>query len=210
MRLDIDKVVLKEGSHRSPSEGLCVMEAVAYIAREQHSDHPECVSPVIAAFMRSWNDALSTEDRQRLKALIPVVMDTASTAEDEDRRAWMCIDWLVRAYTPAWLRLANLDEQAARLEALPRFKAGMDVPSVRPVIDAVRSDAAAAWAAAGDAAGAAAWAAAGAAARAAAGAAAGDAAGAAAGAALRPTVVELQASAFALVERMAWLKDGDE
>lgn len=28
--------------------------------------------------------------------------------------------------------------------------------------------------------------------------------------ALRPTVVDLQASAMALVERMAWLKDGED
>ncbi|MES2156124.1 MAG: hypothetical protein V4510_13400, partial [bacterium] len=176
MRLDIDKVTLLEGAHDSPSKGLCVMEAVAYIAREKHSDHPECVSPVIATFLRSWNDALDTETRQQLKALIPVVMDTAGSAEDEDRRAWMCLDWLVREYTPAWLRLAKLDKQADLLANLPRFKAGMDVPSIRPAIEAVRQDAAAAWDAAGAAAGAAVWAAAWAAAWDAAGAAAGGAA----------------------------------
>ncbi len=186
MRLDIDKVTLLSGAHDSPSKGMCVMEAVAYIAREKHSDHPECVSPVIATFLRSWNDALDTATRQQLKALIPVVMDTASTPEDEDRRAWICLDWLVREYTPTWLRLAKLDKQADLLADLPCFKAGMDVPSIRPAIEAVRQDTDAAWAAAG--------------------AAARDAARDA----LRPTVLELQTSAFQLVERMAWLKDEDD
>src|SRR5438105_1488488 len=99
MRLDIDTVKLESGGHPDVKSGLCVMEAVSYIAREQHSDHPECVSPVIATFLRSWNDALNDEDRQQLKALIPVVMDTVSLPENEERRAWMCLDWLVREHT---------------------------------------------------------------------------------------------------------------
>jgi hypothetical protein len=223
MRLDLDKQIVRSGAHDHPDDGMCVMEMVAYIAREAHSDNPQCVSPVIGAFMRSWNDGLDDDDRQQLKALIPVVMDTRSTPEDEERRAWMALDWLVRVHAPAWLRLAGLVEQAERMEGLAELKAGMSVPSIKPTLDAVRKDAAAARAAARDAAraaaGAAAWAAAGAAAGAAAWDAAWDAAGdaardaagdaarAAAGAALRPTVVTLQASALDLVERMAWLKD---
>ena len=277
MRLDLDKVRLQSGAHDNPKQGMCVMEAVAYIAREAHSDHPECVSPVIGTFLRSWNDSLGDVDRQKLKALIPVVLDTRSTADDEERRSWMLLDWLVREHTPAWLRLAGLNDHADRLAGLPRFKAGMDAPAIRPTINAVRKDADAAgaaardaagaaagaaawdaagaaagaaawdaardaawdaaWAAAWDAAWAAAWAAASAAARDAAGAAAGaaasaaardaagaaaraaawaaasaaawDAVGAAARAALRPTVEQLQVSALALVERMAWLKEDE-
>ena len=121
MRLDIDKVQVKSGAHESVEHGLCIMEAVAYIAHEQHSDHPQCVSPVIGAFMRTWNDSMNDEDRQQLKALIPVVMDTARTPEDEERRAWMATDWLVRVHTPAWLRLAGLSEHADRLASLPRL-----------------------------------------------------------------------------------------
>jgi hypothetical protein len=174
--LDLDDLVLDRGSHDSPDEGMCVMEAVAVVAGETFSDHPACASPVIGAFLRSWNDSLNDTDRQQLKRYVTLLPGTASTPEVEDARAWMALDWLVRTYTPAWLRLAKLDDQAVRLEALPEFRAGMDVPSIRPTIDAVRSDAAAARDAAGAAAGAAAWAAAGDAAWAAAGDAAGDAA----------------------------------
>lgn len=250
MRLNLDQLQVQSGSHASPEAGMCVMEMVSYIAREQHSDTPQCVSPVIGAFMRSWNDAMSDVDRQQLKPLIPVVMDTAGTPEDEERRAWMALDWLVREHTPAWLRLAGLTDHADRLASLPRFKAGMNVPAIKPVLDAARSAAAAArdaaaaaardaagdaardaagdaargaagdaawaaagpatWAATGDAAWAATWDATGDATGDAAWAAARAAAGAAAWDALRPTVVELQASALRLVERMAWLKDDDE
>ncbi|MFD5234551.1 hypothetical protein ACFWJ5_39805 [Streptomyces qaidamensis] len=38
-------------------------------------------------------------------------------------RAWMCADWLIRTYTPAWLRLAGRD--TATLEGLPELGCGM-------------------------------------------------------------------------------------
>jgi hypothetical protein len=240
--LDLETIHLDDGAHDSPDDGMCVMEAASLVAKERWSDHPQCVSPVIASFLRAWNDALGDDDRQQLRRWIVPILNTASTPEVEDRRAWMALDWLVRVHTPAWLRLAGLDDQAARLADLPEFASGMDVPAIRPVIDAVRKDAAAARDAAGDAAGdaawdaawdaagdaawdaarAAAWDAAGDAAWDAARAAAWDAAWAAAGAAawdaaraaawdaawdaardaVRPTVVELQASAHDLIGRL--------
>lgn len=64
---------------------------------------------VIAAFLRSWNDTLGDDDRNRLlKPLIPRLVGTAAGPEVEDRRVWMSLDWLVREYTPAWLRAAGL------------------------------------------------------------------------------------------------------
>jgi hypothetical protein len=178
--LDLDSLTLDKGAH-DPGAAMCVMEAVAYVAGEEWSDHPKCASPVISAFMRSWNDALPEADRNRLlKPYVLRLVGTAATAEVEEVRAWMCLDWFVRVHTPAWLRLAGLSEQADRLAGLPEFRAGVDVSSVRPAIDAARKNATAAWDAAWDAARDAArdaaWAAA---ARAAAGDAAGDAAGAA-------------------------------
>ncbi|MGH9249762.1 MAG: hypothetical protein ACRD0W_09650 [Acidimicrobiales bacterium] len=194
----LDDLVLEAGSHKSWSDGACVLEAVAYIAGEPWSDHPECASPIIGAFLRTWNDALDTDDCQALKQYIPRLVGSRGTAVQEDARAWLVLDWLVRVHTPAWLRLSGLTSQADQLAGLPEFRAGMDVAPLRPTLEAVREDAAAAWAAAGDAAWDAAGDAAGDAARDAARAAARDAAWAV----LRPTVVELQASAHQLVDRM--------
>ena len=43
-RLDaLATLTLKNGSHPSPDDGLCVMEAAAWVAGEPHSDHPACV-----------------------------------------------------------------------------------------------------------------------------------------------------------------------
>jgi len=184
---DLDALVLAEGAHDNPDDGMCVMEAVAYIAGEPFSDHPACASTVVGAFLRAWNDALPDSDRQQLKRYISRLVGSKGTADQEDERAWMALDWLVRSYTPVWLRVAGLHDQAGRMEGLPEFKAGMDVPSVRPVIDAVRKDAR-------DAAVAAAGAAAGAAARAAARDAARDA--------LAASVTTCQESAHGLVDLM--------
>ena len=45
--LDLSTLILGKGGH-DPSTGACVMEAAAYIAGEDWSDHPDCTSPVIA------------------------------------------------------------------------------------------------------------------------------------------------------------------
>jgi len=207
------------------------MEWASVLVGEEWSDNPRCTSPVIAAFLRCWNDALPDDERQQLKRYIPLVVGTNRGPEMDERLAWMVTDWFVRVQAPAWLRLAGLTEQAEVLEGLPEVTSA-SVPSITGPLETVRKDAAAAraaawgatrdtaWVAARDAtraaARAAAWdAAATAAARAAARAAwdaatvaatdamdAGTATGAAARAALDPTTRDLQAKAHDLLDRM--------
>src|SRR5688500_16148045 len=61
MTLTLEEITLSAGAHKSPEQGMCLLEAVAYVAGEPFSDHPKCVSPVIAAFGRRWNDDLDDE-----------------------------------------------------------------------------------------------------------------------------------------------------
>lgn len=112
---------LQRGAHL-PNGTFCVMEAVAWLNKEPWSDKPECVSPVVAAFARNWNDSLGDVDRNRLlKPLLLDMVGTATTAEDEETRAWMATDWFARVYTPAWLRLAGLTKEAQALESCARI-----------------------------------------------------------------------------------------
>lgn len=173
-------IVLERGSH-ARQDAYCVMEAVAYVAGEPWSDHPQCASPVLTTFMVNWNDQLDDETRQRLKPYIPRLVGTRSTPEVESARSWLACDWLVRTFTPAWLRLAGLVEDATALEALPELTASELANAVMPTIRKAKEGADAAWDAVGAAAWAAAWAAVGDAAWDAAGVAAGVAAWAAAG-----------------------------
>ena len=144
--IDIETVVLSSGAHSAPNgsfEGMCVMELASYIAREPWSDHPQCASPVLAAFLRSWNDALDDETRQRLKPYAAKVIGTAGDGKDE-QRAWMAVDWLARTQLPVWLDLAGLGEHAAAVRAIIAISGSDSAISAQPVLAAARDAARAA------------------------------------------------------------------
>jgi hypothetical protein len=175
------------------------------------TDASPCVSPVIGAFVRAWNDAMPDEARTRLLApLLPLLLDTATGDDDDERRVWMAADWLVRVHVPAWLDLTpSLAGHAQALRALPKLhsraaaRAAAGAAALDAALDAALAagrdaalDAAraAALAAALDAALDAAWDAALAAGR--------DAGRDAARDALSPTTATLQVSAADLLRRM--------
>ena len=180
--LGLDGITLRSGGHSDREQGVCLLEAAAWVAGEPHSDHPACVCPVMAAFGRAWNDAIP-DDETRTRVLKPVVallIGTKSTPAVERQRSYLAFDWLARWQVPAWLELTgSLKPHAATLRALAPLADKASVAAARKPL-----------AAAGAAAGAAAWAA------------AGDAARAAERAALAPTVKKLQRSALALFRRM--------
>lgn len=191
---DLDTIVLLRGNHKTRAEGVCFMEAVAWVAGEKHSDQPKCACPILAAFMRKWNDDLDDAGRQILKPYISKLVGTKSTPEVEQRRGWMLTDWMIRVHTPAWLRLAKLEEQAAALEVLAAISSPEGLAASHLALDVARNKAAAAraaaWDAARDAARDAAWAA------------ARDAAYDSARQVLKPTELSLQQSALQLLDRM--------
>src|SRR5271155_2475397 len=86
--LELETLHLECGSHPPNDEKqMCVMEAVAYIAGESWSDSPECASPVISAFLRSYNDSVSGEFRQTLKQYIPRLIGSRGSKTLEERRS---------------------------------------------------------------------------------------------------------------------------
>jgi hypothetical protein len=185
--IDLEQIRLSHGMHEWTGNGelptsqeMCIMEAVSWVAREPWSDNPKCVSGVIVQFLRTWNDNLDDESRQRLKPYITRVIDTAGTKEQEQARGLMAMDWLVRHHMPAWLDLAGHPEMALRVRSLPALDSWTTIKAAMPTLIQAKQGADAARAAAGDAAWDAAWDAAGAAAWDAAWDAARDAAGAAA------------------------------
>jgi hypothetical protein len=114
----MDNVTLLGGSHDRRDQGVCVMEAVAWFAGEQHSDQPQCVCPVIAAFARGMNDWMSAEDRQRLKPMIPALALSRAEWPITLKRAYIAADYAVRVFAPIALDARGVREEAARLRAL--------------------------------------------------------------------------------------------
>jgi hypothetical protein len=133
------------------------MELASWLANEPWSDAPEWVSPVIGAFLRGLNDAMDDDDRQRLKPYAWAVLGTRTTPADEETRAWLAVDWLVRVHAPARLRVAGLTEHAQALEGLPRIVDTTRVKAAQPTIESAARASDAAWDTARDAARDAAW-----------------------------------------------------
>lgn len=127
------------------------MEWVAHLAGESHTDHPACVSPMLIEFCIGLNDALPDDQRQRLR---PYLTRTIGTVDDglDDARRWMCADWVVREYTPAWLEVVpSLAADAAALRSLPPVLDVDDVVSATDTLRPARERATAVWYATWDA-----------------------------------------------------------
>ena len=109
------KITLGYGGHKSPKQGMCIMEAVSYIAGEQFSAYPECACPVITGFMVSFNDTLldnAARDRW-IKPLIPAIVGSrvfqADGKKDADvliRRSLIAGDAALRRFVPFTLDIA--------------------------------------------------------------------------------------------------------
>jgi hypothetical protein len=86
-------VRLSQGKHRGPDHGACVMELSSMLAGEPFSDRPRCVDPVIAGFLRTYNDGIDDNRRQDLYPLASEVVGTRAVAGIQAERARMCLAW---------------------------------------------------------------------------------------------------------------------
>lgn len=137
---------LSVGGHASRDQGTCLLEWQAWLAGEEHSDHPACVSPVLGAFGRRINDVLPDELRQQLKISGRDALGTAGDGRDETR-SYMALDWLIRTWLPAWLDLVPACcEDAATLRDLGRVVDLVSAERAGPVVRGAQERAAAAWA----------------------------------------------------------------
>lgn len=109
---------LSQGPHRTAAEGRCAMEWVAYIAGEEHSDSPACVSPVLRHFGMALNDYMSDEWRQKLRPYLARMIGTAGDGLDQER-LYVLADWAVRTIAPIDLEGRGRVGDADRLRALP-------------------------------------------------------------------------------------------
>lgn len=103
-------VRIGKGRHESPDGGeVCVMELASMLAGEPFSDRPTTVSPVLAAFLRGYNDALDDDRRQLLLPWAAACVGTgpASVEDEKERRRLIAaaaggpVDRLVASF---WVR----------------------------------------------------------------------------------------------------------
>jgi hypothetical protein len=119
MSVSHQTVTLSRGKHATPSSGACVMELASMLAGEDFSDRPASVCPVIAAFLRSYNDAVDDHRRQDLYGYASSAVGTRATMDVTRARAIRCLDEL-RA-TRRW-PLAGLMAPRALPESVPAME----------------------------------------------------------------------------------------
>jgi hypothetical protein len=101
-------IKLGAGRHRGPEDGACVMELASMLAHEPFSAHPESVCPVIAAFLRSYNDHVDPQRRQDLYRYAARTVGTRADATTERARAQVCLGWARKTCDPPPLRVRIL------------------------------------------------------------------------------------------------------
>lgn len=124
----LQNITLRYGSHDSVERGLCAMEAVAWLAGEEHTDQPACACVIVGAFVRPFNDSLPS-DEHRTRLLLPLVPklvgSRSSVHVDVDLdRSYLAADWAVRVVLPLMLRRVDgafYGKHVARLCDLPKI-----------------------------------------------------------------------------------------
>ncbi|HEX6714086.1 MAG TPA: hypothetical protein VF066_11895 [Thermoleophilaceae bacterium] len=97
------------------------MEVASMLAGESFTDEPSCVCPVIAEFLRTYNDEVDDARRQDLFEYASLVVHTRLDPRAERRRANMCLDWWLESSPPRQLKVRRF------LWMLPLSSAARDI-----------------------------------------------------------------------------------
>lgn len=113
---DIWRFDIIVGNSLHPRDGACVLDAVSWLMYGALGDHPDCVCPVIAEYVRLINDCLPHPDRQRLRAYIPRLIGTVDRHAESQRQDFLNLE-IYRVYLPSVLRAVNEIELAVAYAA---------------------------------------------------------------------------------------------
>jgi hypothetical protein len=88
-------VRLSRGRHSSPERGACVMELASMLDTGPFTDHPRSVCPVVAAFLRNYNDWVDDGRRQDLYAYAAKAVGSRASRAVEEARTRRLMKWAV-------------------------------------------------------------------------------------------------------------------
>jgi len=139
-------IIPDAGGHTAHSKKACGMELASLYRR--HVLHEQVVfsadmtdSPVIAAYVRSLWDS-DPRHWQAIADRLDRIATSGASKQINAARAWVCTDWIVRTYAPAWLRLAGLADRADELLALPPLTSALLAEAAHPIIVKAKDEAA--------------------------------------------------------------------
>lgn len=126
--IDWSTVTLSVGRHAPGAQppAMNIMEAHTVRRGQAWSDAPADVSPVVRVFCMTWQDTPDVPDGPAIRAellrreLVGQFDDTRASIQQERHHALLALDWLIRTYAVAWLRLVPaIVAQAERLASVP-------------------------------------------------------------------------------------------
>ncbi len=139
---DFGPFTLSASSHSGPSQGMCVMEMVSFLAGEDWSDMPACSSPVVSRFCQVLNDRMGQDFRDKLQSYVPRLIGTASPEYDQKRAEYLA--WqAIKVFAPIALDAAGLPDQAEILRSFD-VSLGLSAAAAAAAAAAADADAAAA------------------------------------------------------------------
>lgn len=134
MTVSHQTIRIDRGKHAAPEEGACVMELASMLSGESFSDRPRTVCPVIAGFLRGYNDLVDDDRRQELYRYASVVVGSAG-----DR----LVRWRRRRTLRRWARqLGRRRSPALAMRTGFRFGSGDEIGGhVGHLVSSARSEA---------------------------------------------------------------------
>jgi hypothetical protein len=108
---------LGRGRHFSPRGEVCVMELASMLAGEKFTDQPRSVCPVIASFLRAYNDTIDGHRRQDLYGFAAKAVGSRASEETQRARAERLAAWTWEYVRPQQSRFFRF---FYRSEKLPR------------------------------------------------------------------------------------------
>jgi hypothetical protein len=144
--VQVNDLVITHGSHTTREDGMCAMEAVAWLAGEPHSDKPICTCPVIGGVVIGWNDSI-TDDETRTRLLRPLLLKLIGTrvqpSPESDAvlltRMYIAVDWQIRTYAPAFLRAGGFLTEADALSSLSEIVDAATLDAALPAAQAAEN-----------------------------------------------------------------------
>ena len=123
----LSRINLDYGKHGSLQQGACVMECVAYVAGEPHTDHPSCACPVVTKVAAFVNDEYPAVRENGLSSRVLRLAGSNKSPEASKQRAYFLMDFVLRTVTPNSIRrhtpaLADAFAQLSPVDCPERMK----------------------------------------------------------------------------------------
>jgi hypothetical protein len=131
-------VTLRRGKHASPDRGACVIELASMLAGDRFSDHPPSVCPVIAGFLRGYNDLVPEDELAELYPVAARVVGSAGPRSVRRDRARRLLEWAREPGGRLRTRRFYVRFETWDLIALPAVKAALRMDPDRRRVEVPR------------------------------------------------------------------------